>query len=161
MIMGKFEILNWWKSGSILPLFEFKAMLNLLRGRFFKKLFFDKQRYFESYLSGYHSGTSNPNFGIQHSNGIESEDFVIGWIWFDPSSFSLFKHHNGYYRCKSDNIQPCLRYLLVVEDPDRFGWLVTLLFFFNYESLFALVFILVLVGWGWLLELPFLPRTKF
>ena len=24
MIMGKFEILNWWKSGSILPLFEFK-----------------------------------------------------------------------------------------------------------------------------------------
>ena len=78
-------------------LFEFKAMLNLLRGRFFKKLFFDKQRYFESYLSGYHSGTSNPNCGIQHSNRIESKDFVVGWIWFDPRCFSQFKHHNGYY----------------------------------------------------------------
>ena len=32
--------------------------------------------------------------------------------------------------------------------------------FWSYEPLYALVFILVLVGWGWLLELPFLPRTK-
>ena len=78
-------------------LFEFKAMLNLLRGRFFKILFFDKQRTFESYLNCYHSGTRNPNCGIQHSNGIESEDFAIGWIWFDPSSFIQFKHHNGHY----------------------------------------------------------------
>jgi hypothetical protein len=38
------------------------------------------------------------------------------------------------------------RYLLVAKDPDRFGWFVTLLFFLNYESLFALVFILALVG---------------
>ena len=78
-------------------LFVYKAMWNLLRGCFFKKLFFDKQRSFESYLSCHHSGTSNLNSGIQHSNKIESEDFAVGWIWFDPSSFSQFKHHNGDY----------------------------------------------------------------
>ena len=49
-------------------------------------------------------------------------------------------------RCKLYIIQPGLRYLFVVEDPDRFGWLVTLVFFFNYESFFALVFILVLMS---------------
>ena len=32
--------------------------------------------------------------------------------------------------------------------------------FWSYESLYALVFILVLMGWGWLLKLPFFPRTK-
>ena len=49
-------------------------------------------------------------------------------------------------RCKSYIIQPGLRYLLIAEDLDRFGWLVTLLFFFNYVSLFVLVFIIVLTG---------------
>ena len=42
--------------------------------------------------------------------------------------------------------EPGLRNLLVAKNPDQFGWLVTPLFFFNYESLFALVFVLILVG---------------
>ena len=114
----------------------------------------NRRRNYFVHLMYYISPLDKCGSNIQHSCGVHV--YLRGRCTKTNLTQMLF------YILYSDRIWTVFeRLTLVAENPDLFGWLVTLLFFFNYESFLTLVFVLVLMGWGWLLDLSYNPWTKF